>query len=146
VQGRWRTLLEPALAWTDIIFPNREEGKQLTGQSEPEAIAKHLLQAGVKTVVVKLGAGGCYVESDDEAFVSPGFPVQAIDTTGAGDCFAAGFLASLCRGRSLQESARFANAAGALATLSLGGADSAPTRAKVLAFLAKLVTRGDIEQ
>ena len=146
VQGRWRSILEPALAWTDVIFPNREEGKQLTGKSEPEAIAQHLRHAGVKTVVVKLGAEGCYVESDDDAFTSPGFPVQAIDTTGAGDCFAAGFLASLCRGRSLQEAARFANAAGALATMSLGGADSAPTRAKVLAFLAKLVTRGDIER
>jgi len=146
LQGRWLSLLEPALAWIDFMFPNLEEGRKLTGESEPEAIAQRLRAGGVKTVVVKLGANGCYVESPDAAFNSPGFLVQAIDSTGAGDCFAAGFLAALCRGRNLTEAARFANAAGALATLGLGGADSAPTRAKVLAFLAKLVTRGDIER
>jgi len=144
VQGRWLSLLQPALAYTDYLFPNLEEGHELTGQTEPHAIAERLRDAGVKTVIVKLGAQGCYVESIEGAFTSPGFAVQPVDTTGAGDCFAAGFLATLCRGRSLMEAARFANAAGALATLGLGGADSAPTRAKVLAFLARLRTRGDV--
>ena len=135
VQGRWLKLLEPSLVCTDFIFPNREEGQQLTGETDPAAIARRLRRLGVKTVIVKLGPAGCYVESPQGAFTSPGFPVHPVDTTGAGDCFAAGFLAALCRGQSLAEAARYANAAGALATLGLGGADSAPTTAEVEGFL-----------
>ena len=135
VQGRWLPLLQPALARTDFIFPNREEGQQLTGESEPTAIARRLRSRGVKTVIVKLGAGGCFVESPEGFFTSPGFAVHPVDTTGAGDCFAAAFLAAICRGHSLAEAARFANAAGALATLGMGGADSAPTAAEIEEFL-----------
>ena len=120
---------------TDFIFPNCDEGRQLTGEKEPEAIAAHLRSMGVKTVIVKLGAKGCYVESADGAFTSPGFAVKPVDTTGAGDCFAAGFLAAIRRGESLQLAARYANAAGALATLGLGGADSAPTISQLEGFL-----------
>lgn len=137
VQGRWLPLLQPALAHTDFIFPNREEGQQLTGESEPTAIARRLRSLGVKTVIVKLGAAGCFVESPEGAFTSPGFAVHPVDTTGAGDCFAAGFLAAICRGHSLAEAARFANAAGALATLGMGGADSAPTVTEVDEFLRR---------
>jgi len=135
VRGRWLEVIKSALPSTDIIFPNREEGEQLTGESQPAAIAARLRGLGVKTVIVKLGAAGCYVESAQGSFTSPGFAVHAVDTTGAGDCFAAGFLAALCRGQTLAAAARYANACGALATLGLGGADSAPTRAQVEDFL-----------
>jgi sugar/nucleoside kinase (ribokinase family) len=137
VRGRWLKLIQPALAHTDFIFPNREEGLRLTGESEPAAIACRLRELGVKTVVVKLGAAGCYVDSPQGSFTSPGFAVRPVDTTGAGDCFAAGFLAAICRGQSLTVAARQANAVGALATLSLGGADSAPSPAQLGDFLRK---------
>jgi sugar/nucleoside kinase (ribokinase family) len=135
VRGRWLKLIQPALAHTDFIFPNCDEGQQLTGESEPAAISSRLRRLGVKTVIVKLGAKGCYVESAEGAFTSPGFAVQPVDTTGAGDCFAAGFLAAVCHGHSLERAARYANAAGALATLGLGGADSAPTISQLEEFL-----------
>ena len=137
VRGRWLKTIHPALAHTDFIFPNRDEGRQLTGESEPAAIAARLRGLGVKTVVVKLGAAGCYVESPEGSFTSPGFAVQPVDTTGAGDCFAAGFLAAISRGQSLTLAARRANATGALATLGLGGADSAPTIEQLEDFLRK---------
>ena len=137
VRGRWLKAVQSALAHTDFIFPNREEGRELTGESEPAAIAARLRGLGVKTVIVKLGAAGCYVESPQGSFTSPGFAVRPVDTTGAGDCFAAGFLAAICRGQALTLAARHANAAGALATLGLGGADSAPTRAQLEDFLRK---------
>jgi len=137
VRGGWLKTIQPALAQTDFIFPNREEGRQLTGESEPAAIAARLRGLGVKTVIVKLGAAGCYVESPEGSFTSPGFAVQPVDTTGAGDCFAAGFLAAICQGQSLPLAARYANATGALATLGLGGADSAPTLAQLEDFLRK---------
>jgi len=143
LHGRWMSILEPALAYADFIFPNQEEGRQLTGEPEPEAIAQRLRSGGVKTVIVKLGAKGCFVESAEGGFTSPGFAVHPVDTTGAGDCFAAAFLAAICRGESLAGAARFANAAGALATLGMGGGDSAPTRAQVDAFLERrAATRG----
>jgi sugar/nucleoside kinase (ribokinase family) len=135
VRGRWLRLIQPALAHTDFIFPNCDEGRQLTGESEPAAIAARLRALGVKTVIVKLGAAGCYVEFAADAFTIPGFAVHPVDTTGAGDCFAAGFLAAICRGQSLRDAARHANAAGALATLGLGGADSAPTISQLEDFL-----------
>ena len=72
VRGRWLKLLQPALAHTDFIFPNREEGRQLTGESEPAAIAARLRALGVKTVIVKLGAAGCYVESPQGSFTFAG--------------------------------------------------------------------------
>lgn len=132
---RWLPVLRPALAYTDFIFPNQAEGARLTGESEPEAIARALRGFGVKTVVVKLGAQGCYVEGPEGAFTSPGFSVEVVDTTGAGDCFAAGFLAALCRGENLRQAARLANAAGALCVRGMGGGDSAPTRRQIEEFL-----------
>ena len=135
VQGKWLKTVQPALAHTDFIFPNREEGQQLTGESAPAAIASRLRALGVQTVIVKLGAAGCYVDSPQGSFTSPGFAVQPMDTTGAGDGFAAGFLAAICRRQSLPLAARQANATGALATLRLGGAESAPTKAQLEEFL-----------
>ena len=137
VRGRWLKTLQSALAYTDFIFPNREEGRQLTGETEPAHIAARLREMGVKTVIVKLGAAGCYVESPQGSFTSPGFAVQSLDTTGAGDCFAAGFLAAICRDPSLPFAARYANATGAFATLGLGAADSAPTVAQLEDFLGR---------
>lgn len=132
---RWLPVLRPALAYTDFMFPNLAEGARLTGESEPELVARALRSLGVKTVVVKLGAQGCYVDGPEGAFLSPGFPVEVVDTTGAGDCFAAGFLTALCRGEDCRHAARLGNAAGALCTLGMGGADSAPTREQIEDFL-----------
>lgn len=136
-KNRWLPLLHPALEHTDFIFPNVDEGYKLTGEREPDAIARCLRLHGVKTVVVKLGAAGCYVQGPAGSFTSPGFKVNPVDTTGAGDCFAAAFLAEISRGAALEEAARFANAAGALSTLGMGGADSAPTRQQVVEFMGK---------
>lgn len=135
--GRWLSLLRPALAHADLIFPNLDEGRQLTGEKEPQAIAASLRRHGVKTVVLKMGPDGCYVDGPEGSFVSPGFAVMSVDTTGAGDCFAAAFLSAICAGLPLEEAARFANAAGALSTLTMGGSDAAPTRLQILEFLGE---------
>jgi sugar/nucleoside kinase (ribokinase family) len=137
IHDRWLPLIRPALAHTDIIMPNLDEGLKLTGEKEAPAIARCLRGYGVRTVVAKLGSAGCYVEGPEGAFTSPGFRVVARDATGAGDCFAAGFLAALCRGDNLKQAAGFANAAGALCTVGMGGADSAPTRKQVEDFLER---------
>ena len=137
IQGRWLPLIRPALVYIDFIFPNLDEGLKLTGETQAPAMAAHLQELGVKTVVVKLGSDGCYVAGPEGAFTSPGFRVNPVDTTGAGDCFVAGFLAAICRKEGLQQAARWANAAGGLCTTGMGGADSAPTRLQVEEFLGR---------
>ena len=135
-QGRRLSLLEPALPHTDIMFPNLEEGRQLTGEKEPPAIAAELRRRGVKTVVVKLGAEGCYVEGPEGAFTSPAFPVTPLDTTAAGDCFNAAFLDSLLEGCNHRQAARVANAAAAL-SIRAPGSTGAPRREELDSFLAE---------
>ena len=119
-QGEWMRILEPCLQHTDLLFVNEDEARELTGINDPSEAAAALLRQGVQTVVVKLGAAGCVIHSNTTTITSPAFPVEAIDTTGAGDCFAGGFLAALQRGFSYEQAARFANAIGALNVQKLG--------------------------
>lgn len=134
VQDRWLGLLQPVLAGTDFLFCNFKEGRKLTGEQEPADIAEALRRLGVDIAVVKLGPAGCYVAGPAGSFASPGFDVTPIDTTGAGDCFAGAYLSTVLDGVGLKQAARFANAAGALATLSSGSA-GIPTRSQVQGFL-----------
>ena len=116
----WMRMLGPSLPHTDLLLLNTEEARMLSGHDRPEAAGAFLQQCGVGVVVVKLGERGCAVFSGAEAIQSPGFAVQVVDTTGAGDCFAAGFLAALHKGASYAAAARFANAVGALSVSRLG--------------------------
>lgn len=107
--GRWMEDLGPALPYTDLLFVNDSEERMLGGTAALEA-------RGATEIVVKTGQDGCIVRGQ----TVPGFVVDAIDTTGAGDCFAGAFLAGLHRGWSWIESARLANAVGALNVQQLG--------------------------
>ena len=107
--GRWMEDLGPALPHTDLLFVNDAEERMLGGESA-------LRDRGAAEIVVKTGIDGCVVRGE----AVPGFAVDAIDTTGAGDCFAGAFLAGLHRGWSWTESARLANAVGALNVQQLG--------------------------
>lgn len=120
-QGRWMAILGDCLLHTDLLFVNEDEAGQLTGMQNPDAAARVLQEHGAQTVVIKMGASGCLVAHGGEQFHVPAFQVPVVDTTGAGDCFAGGFLAALQRGTCLREAARFANAVGALSVRALGG-------------------------
>ncbi|MEK7404277.1 MAG: carbohydrate kinase family protein [Acidobacteriota bacterium] len=119
-RGRWLEDLAPALAFVDLLFVNETEARCLSGADEPAAAAAVFRQLGVRDVAVKLGERGCAVFTAGSATSVPAFEVPAVDTTGAGDCFAGAFLAAWLRGQSLAEAARFANAAAALAIQRLG--------------------------
>ncbi len=119
-QGRWLQDLGPCLPNVDLLFVNQEEAQMLTGVQDPVEAARALHKAGARTVALKLGAKGCMVLSDGQEFSAPGFEIEVIDTTGAGDCFAGGFLAAVQRGLPLKEAARAANAAGALSVRRVG--------------------------
>jgi sugar/nucleoside kinase (ribokinase family) len=119
-RGEWMGAIAASLPCTDLLFTNEPEAHALTGHSDAAQAARTLLDAGAKTVVVKLGARGCLVAAAGGVLHVPAFPVTAVDTTGAGDCFVAGFLAALQRGFNHGESARFANAVGALSVRRMG--------------------------
>jgi sugar/nucleoside kinase (ribokinase family) len=119
-EDEWMKVLAPSLPWTDLLFVNEDEARMLTGHGDPEAAARRLREAGAKTVCVKLGPRGCSVFGEDGQFSSPGFCVNAVDSTGAGDCFSAGYIAALQRRLSHREAARIANAVGALSVQQLG--------------------------
>ena len=119
-QGRWIEDLAPCLPWTDVLFVNQDEAQRLGGAPDIRDAARRLRECGAQTVVVKLGAQGCAVFDAAGERRIPAFDVAAVDTTGAGDCFAGAFLAALERGLEPAEAARFANAAAALSVQHLG--------------------------
>jgi len=120
-RGEWMATLSPCLPYVDLLFVNEDEARELTGAADPDEAARILMQQGARAVVVKLGSAGCAFFNADDHFRSPAFPVQAVDTTGAGDCFTGGFLAALQRGYHHREAVRFANAVGALSVQKMGG-------------------------
>lgn len=110
-----------ALALTDYLLPNEEEACLVTGKKNAEDAAEALLAAGVKHVVIKCGRRGCYLCSEKErGYVAPEESVECVDTTGAGDSFAAGFVYALSESMSFRECARFANRCGASAVQMIG--------------------------
>lgn len=147
--GRWMTLLEPCLPHLDYFVPSLPEARALTGHDKPEHMGRALLDHGVGTVGIKMGADGCLVmdQGGYTVFV-PAFRVEAVDATGAGDAFTAGFIAGVRLGWSLEETARLANAAGALCVTGSGAAGKTQSLAKTLDFMAStsLRTQGSNEE
>ncbi len=119
--GRWMELLEPCLHHVDLLFGNRDELAQVTGADDPPQMAEALRARGVQMVAVKLGDRGAYVHGHDWQGYLPAFAVDAVDTTGAGDAFCAGFLAGYLAGWDLPRVTRFANAVGAMCVTAGGG-------------------------
>ena len=125
-----------ALARADWVSANQREAQALTGEPDPAKAARSLA-AGREGALVRDGAEGCWLAVEGEAATQiPGFPVEAVDATGAGDTHIGAFIAALLAGRPAAEAARFANAAAATSVTRLGAA-SAPRLAETLAFLAK---------
>jgi sugar/nucleoside kinase (ribokinase family) len=117
--GRWERIL-PVLPHVDLFAPSLAEARAISGTADAEGAARWLESHGAARVVVKLGADGCYVGGIGR--VEP-IKVEPVDATGAGDAFVAGLLYGVLAGRPLEDAARLANAAGALATTSVGASD-----------------------
>ncbi|MFL5479091.1 MAG: carbohydrate kinase family protein, partial [Gemmatimonadaceae bacterium] len=118
--GRWMEDVGPCLPYVDLMFVNEVEAGILTGFDDAKAAAAKLRDLGAGEVIVKLGGAGSVLFSDDGTYHATPFSVTALDTTGAGDCFAGGFLAALHHRMSYPDALRFANAVGALNVQKLG--------------------------
>lgn len=129
-----------AVPLADLVKVSAEEVAFLC----PEGSGASFLAMGPRLVCVTRGADGCICLTADDRVVSPGFAVEAVDTTGAGDGFVAGFLSSLMAGEwatsreDLEHACRFANAVGALTCTQKGAIPALPTRAAVERFLSSV--------
>ena len=125
-----RELCRPAVERADVILPSLGEAAMLTGQADDETGCRQWAAQG-KIVVLKRGAAGCRIYASGQEIDVPGFKVEEVDPTGAGDSFCAGFTVALLEGMDLTRAGRFANAVGALAVTRLGPMEGAPARAAV---------------
>jgi sugar/nucleoside kinase (ribokinase family) len=118
----------------DWVLPGIEEGRFLTGESEPEGIAAFYRRQGARLVIVKLGADGACFDGVAGSGRVPAFAVErVVDTVGAGDGFAVGVISALLEGRSVPEAARRGAWIGARAVQVIGDTEGLPTRDQLTA-------------
>jgi len=131
----WSGDLDKVLRNTDVLFVNEREARELTGCQES---ADALMSLGrlVPCAVIKLGRRGAVAIRNGEVIKHRGFKVDAVDTTGAGDSFDAGFISAYLNRGSIEDCLRHGNACGALSTQRAGGTPGQPTRIQLTAFLA----------
>jgi sugar/nucleoside kinase (ribokinase family) len=130
--GRWDRLLA-ALRHCDLVTPGLAEAQGITGERDPARAARRLRELGARVAAVTLGPDGSYVAGEGFDGHVPAVPVDAVDGTGAGDAFAAGFIFGLLAEWPLDRCAYFANAAGALATTAIGAFEGVGTLEETLA-------------
>lgn len=115
--------LSDVLPMIDYLFPNEKEAAYYTGRQTLPEMAKALCDRGIRHVIVKAGAEGCYVMGGGERFGLSAVPVEnVVDTTGAGDNFVAGFIAALLKNASLRDCAEAGLRQAARAITHTGGA------------------------
>ena len=141
-----RVILNPAPArplpaslfgLVDVLTPNEGEARTLSGESEVSASAASLLGRGAGSVVVTLGRRGALLVAPDSERMVPSIPVDAVDSTAAGDAFNGALAVGLAEGMTLEGSVRFGCAAGALAATIAGARPSLPTRERVESLLGR---------
>ena len=131
-----RIAFAPFIAAADILLPTEAELLQLTGTGAlDEAIDLLMTARPERRIVVTRGAAGCSIFTKTVRLDVPGFAVDEVDPTGAGDCFDAAFVSGLLEGMPLREAARLANACGALAVTEKGPMAGAKSRADVERFM-----------
>ena len=128
-----RALDKALLDTVDVLVVN--EGELASIARHKGSIAECLERMRGKTVVVTLGAHGCCARFDGHYLLQPGFAVEPVDTTGAGDTFCGVLVAALSEGNGMAAALRRATAASALACTQRGAQSSIPTRDAVASFL-----------
>lgn len=135
--GKWMKAIGPCLPYLDLFIPSIEEAEILSGLTDEKEMAKLFMKKGANQVVIKLGKKGCYIKSQEEELYVPSYTVDAIDTTGAGDSFVAGFITGLVNQWDLETTGKFANAVGAHCVMGVGASSSIKSKEKILDFVEK---------
>lgn len=118
----------------DVFFPNEQEAEWIAGETGAQRILRVLRDKGLRGVGLKLGGkGGALLWRRQEYLVEP-VTVDTVDTTGAGDCFNAGFIYAWLRGDSPERCLETANICGALSTRALGGITAFPSTRELEEF------------
>jgi ribokinase len=140
-----RVILNPApamplddslLSTLTIITPNESEAELLTGipvtdVEGAEKASMVLLELGLEVVIITMGSKGALVKTKEQKQLIPGFEVDAVDATAAGDVFNGSLAVAIAEGKSLEDAVRFANAAAALSVTKLGAQPSIPKRDEI---------------
>lgn len=128
--------IREAMPYVDYFFANREEAAFLTERETEAEMAAVLLEAGVGHVLIKNGGEGCYIRDRETQAQLPAFRNEhLVDTIGAGDNFAAGFVTGLLDGLDFAGAARFANATASISVGAPGSTNGVRSKEQVLNFL-----------
>ena len=129
-------IADDVLSMVDIVTPNETEAAVLTGVQVTDLASAHsaaqaFLARGVRRVIITLGSQGVYCTDGEREELIGRIPVDAVDTTGAGDAFNGGFVTALSRGMDLFDAARYGNCTGALSVTRPGTAPAMPRRDEI---------------
>ena len=120
--GTWyKEALPDLLEFVDVAIVSDVLVQKWMPDMSPEIVVQRLYDFGVKIAVVTLGNQGCIAKYDQETLVFSAFPVDVIDTTGAGDAFHGGFIYGMLQDWNLKRTIQFASAVAAINCCSLGG-------------------------
>jgi sugar/nucleoside kinase (ribokinase family) len=126
-----------AAALATVLLATDDEASRLSSLEDPLASARMLIANGSKLAMIKRGEAGCLLITEREMEISPGFPVEGRDATGAGDSLAGAVIYGYLKGLPLAALGTLANATGAAKVQKLGTGHSMPTRAEVQAVLER---------
>jgi 2-dehydro-3-deoxygluconokinase len=132
---RARAVISATIPLVDYFLPSLDDVRLVSELDDPTSILDWCHRQGARNVVLKLGREGSIVSDGDRRTPIAAFPVDAVDATGAGDCFDGSFLARLAAGDEPVSAARWASAAAALTTTGYGAVAPLPTAAQVTRFI-----------
>jgi ribokinase len=137
-----QTLSPELLKMIDVLTPNETEACiltdiEVTDEESARAAAKKLLEYGVKAVILTLGSKGFLLADNDKMKFAPALKVDSVDTTAAGDAFTASLSVGLAKGKTLYDSAVYANYVAALSVTKIGAQSSMPTSEEVENFIKR---------
>ncbi len=132
-----RESLQELLPHLALIVLGEPEALALTQELNLADAINDLIRSDELTIALKLGKDGCRIINQDQDIFLPGFPVDAVDSTGAGDSYCAGMIHGLSAGWHLALAGKLANALGALATSRWGAGEELPSLKEVCSFLCE---------
>ena len=130
----WLGVIKPSFPHLDYFLPSIEEAERISGKKKPKEMAKFFRDMGCRNVGIKLGREGCYVLTDDGEVRAPIYKVKTVDSSGAGDCWVAGFLTGVLKKWDVERAARFGNASAAHCVQAIGCTAGVKSLKEIAAF------------